>query len=222
MRVPKPSPAVLVAALATVVALGGTAVAGSLTGSKHKPHRDAKVDTQLFKKLLKKSAPQLSVKRATTATTAANAGHAANSDKLGGTAASGFKQRVARPGELETGIFTANGTGGAGGGSQLAPDAIEFDPPLAADLCVSTACYAHVGYVINTPSASCPGVGQAARGVLCLYESGAFHMSFNNAYSDPQSGALAIRKYGTVAYFNVPTPAEPAGYIQGTWAMRAP
>jgi hypothetical protein len=222
MRGRGPSPAVLVAVLALVAALGGTALAGSI-GSAKKKHGDAKADTRLFKKLLKKAAPKLTVKQAGTATSAKTAGsaaHATNSDKLGGTGASGFKQRVAKPGELQTGIFEADGTGGPGN-DEYSSSAIQFDPPLAADLCVNN-CSTHTGYVINTPSPSCPATGQAARGVLCLYQTGVDGMTFANSDADPQTSGTGIRKIGSVAYFNTPTAAGVVGYIRGVWAMRAP
>jgi hypothetical protein len=78
------SPAVLVAVLALVAALGGTAIAGSthVTTAKKKKHKhkDAKDDTKLFNSLLKNatSAPKLVVLSAASATNAANAANAAH------------------------------------------------------------------------------------------------------------------------------------------------
>jgi hypothetical protein len=80
------SPAVLVAVLALVAALGGTAIAGSTSVTtakkkKHK-HKDAKDDTKLFNSLLKNatSAPKLVVAVAANAAHATNAQHAVSAD----------------------------------------------------------------------------------------------------------------------------------------------
>jgi hypothetical protein len=66
----RPSPALLVAMLALIVALGGTAVGAG-------GHADKAKDTKLFNNLLKKKAPKLSVKRAATA------GNADRTDRRG-------------------------------------------------------------------------------------------------------------------------------------------
>ena len=66
-----PSPALVLAAAALTVALGGTAFAAGSAG-----HPDAKADTKLIKKL----APSLSVKHAKTADSATNATHATSAD----------------------------------------------------------------------------------------------------------------------------------------------
>ena len=59
----RPSPAMLVAMIALVAALGGTAVGAG-------GHADKAKDTKLFNKLLKQKAPTLTVKRAQTAANA--------------------------------------------------------------------------------------------------------------------------------------------------------
>jgi len=121
----KPSPAMVVAIMALVVALGGTAVAGShLTSAKHK-HSDKKADTKLFKKLLKKAAPTLSVGHAATAGNATTANHATSADTASsaqprafaqinpdGTVASGKgvgNANVTHPGGANSGIYCVSG-----------------------------------------------------------------------------------------------------------------
>jgi hypothetical protein len=80
--------ALTVAFCALLAAAGGMALAnGDLSAAKKKKHADKKADTKLFKKLLKKAAPNLTVKQAATATNATNATnatHAANADTVGG------------------------------------------------------------------------------------------------------------------------------------------
>lgn len=100
----RPSPAMIIAALALVLAMAGTAIAGpdaitsAITGSKVK-----KIAKKQAKKQIKKAAPGLSVAHADTADlatdaqTAANADNATNAqnaDALGGVAASGYVQRL--------------------------------------------------------------------------------------------------------------------------------
>jgi hypothetical protein len=94
----RPSPALIVAIVALIMAMGGSAFATSAVTAKkkHKPkHTDAAADTKLIKHL----APTLSVKhaktastatRATSATNAANAASAANASALQGHGAADF------------------------------------------------------------------------------------------------------------------------------------
>jgi septal ring factor EnvC (AmiA/AmiB activator) len=86
----QPSPALLVAVLALLVAFAGTALAGSsVTATKKKTtkkpkvtHADAKQDAKQFASLLKNatSAPKLVARSALNATNATNATHATSAD----------------------------------------------------------------------------------------------------------------------------------------------
>jgi hypothetical protein len=87
------SPGLLVAVIGIVVALGGTAIAGTniaSSGKKHKSkHPDAKQDKKLIRSEIKKAAPKLSVASAVhatsadSATSATNATHATTADTAG-------------------------------------------------------------------------------------------------------------------------------------------
>jgi hypothetical protein len=86
-----PSPARIVAVLALIAAMAGTAIAAG-------GNPDAAQDKKVFKKVVKKQAPKLSVKsakkanNATSAATATSAAHAAAAANLGGLPASGYEQ----------------------------------------------------------------------------------------------------------------------------------
>jgi hypothetical protein len=80
-----PSPAMVVAVIAVVLALGGTAVA-ALSGKDKKKVRNI-ADQEITKK-----APGLAVASAGTAANASNASNAADAAKLGGVAPSGYQQ----------------------------------------------------------------------------------------------------------------------------------
>jgi len=80
-----PSPAMVVAVIAVVLALGGTAVA-ALSGKDKKKVRNI-ADQEITKK-----APGLAVASAGTAANATNASSAADAAKLGGVAPSGYQQ----------------------------------------------------------------------------------------------------------------------------------
>jgi hypothetical protein len=140
--------------------------------------------------------------------------NATNAKQLGGVAARDYQESTLPSGRTETGIF--NWSGYSTSGSYVS-DAIQFSPPLAADLNTSHAKYQSVG----TTSTQCPGVGRAARGWLCLYEGrNDGGDTFYSAKGDPQGTGSAIRSYGTIAYWMIT--ASGATIIRGTWAVTAP
>jgi hypothetical protein len=97
MRSLRPSPSMLVALLALVVAMGGTAIAAGHHGTKKPTHHS---DASKDKKLIRSLAPTLSVaaaKRADSATHATGADQAAtatNAAQLGGLAPSAYQGAV--------------------------------------------------------------------------------------------------------------------------------
>ena len=90
LRRHRPSPTRVIAVLALVAAMGGTAIAAA--------GNDSAADKKIFKKVVKKAAPKLSVNsaksaaKATTAATATNAAHASDAANLGGLPLSGYEQ----------------------------------------------------------------------------------------------------------------------------------
>jgi hypothetical protein len=125
-RIPRPSPAMVVALIALIVAVGGTSFAAS--GSHHRATAAKKIDTpKQVNKLIKKLAPKLSVKKAKNATNAVNAVNAtnaataANALALGGAAPSSYQHavrwaEVAADGTILSqsgGITLAGASGGA-------------------------------------------------------------------------------------------------------------
>ncbi|MEA2375441.1 MAG: hypothetical protein QOD53_1904 [Thermoleophilaceae bacterium] len=102
------SPAMLVAIVALIAAVGGTAIAASpvVTAAKKKKHKDAKDDTKLFKKLLKNatSAPKLVVAVAANAASATNAQHAVSADTATSAGSLGGVKVVKFHGQVPTGV----------------------------------------------------------------------------------------------------------------------
>jgi hypothetical protein len=69
----------------------------------------------------------------------------------------------------------------------------------------------------GTTSANCPGVGSAASGFLCVYES-AGGLAPNNGHAvNTHSGFAGADVGGFMLAFNVP--ASTAGFDYGSWAV---
>src|SRR5262249_52747165 len=106
-RIPRPSPALFVAAIALMLAVGGTATA-ALSGKDRKRVKaiaDQEITTQaggIADQQITKRAPNLSVSRANTAVSAENA------NALGGVAAAGYQKGAGH---------TFNATAGGAAGS---------------------------------------------------------------------------------------------------------
>lgn len=144
------------------------------------------------------------------ATHAGSADTAANSGKLGGVAASGFRRTVAQSGETLAGAFSVRYPANAA--FVVASDS--FPVPLPEGTAVPT-----YHYVAGTSDGTCPGIGQAPAGVLCLYGYNPFNLHFTNvsggAGDDPQY------RYGWSFDANADNAAA-AGFIIGSWAYQVP
>jgi hypothetical protein len=140
---------------------------------------------------------------------ATNAGHATNSDELGGVGASHY----VTPGSTLTSGDTERGVYGADGGEgQVAVASITFVPKLAA---VPT----KTEYVPSGTTANCPGQDQAAAGYLCVY--GGWNYSLNEDCIGGLATACSSSPTvdGAEVYF-ISTAKE--GNTAGTWAYKAP
>jgi hypothetical protein len=138
-------------------------------------------------------------------------GASGSSGATGATGANLTAQTTLPSGESESGVF-AGGSGDASG--DFIPIQIEFTQPLAAAL--------QTAKIINNSTtagngSTCPGLGHAAAGYLCLYD-----FTLTNAYA-----------YGASAYdLQMPSPDpgeiyffEGSGgvnYVQGLWTVTAP
>jgi hypothetical protein len=114
-----------------------------------------------------------------------------------------------RPGETLTGVWAI-----AGGASANAPDAIQFAPQLPTNLGAGAVHQLAPGGT----SAACPGLGQAARGHLCVYERASAFATFNVISNPEGSGNGATRRGAVIQY----TTSASNGYADGTWAVTAP
>jgi hypothetical protein len=147
---------------------------------------------------------------ADTATHAASADTAANSGKLGGVDAGGFRRTVAQSGETLVGAFSVRYPANA----LFVVASDSFPVPLPDRSPVPT-----YHYVDGSSDGTCPGIGQAPAGVLCLYGYNASNLHFTNtsggATGDPQY------RFGWSFDANADT-ASSGGFIIGSWAYRLP
>jgi len=172
----QPSPASVVAVLALVTALGGTALAGAggTSGALSKKKVKGIVARQIGKlapgladKQINDRAPGLSVARATSADSAGNAG------TLEGEPASAFASSNHFHGELPSGktlrgVYAVQDF--AAGGGDFATESVNY--PLA----LPSSPQIHSIAIGTPPPAACPGsvtAPQAAPGHLCVYEQSA-------------------------------------------------
>jgi hypothetical protein len=91
---------------------------------------------------------------------------------------------------------------------------ISFTQPLSAPLPEGRVVFNTVG----ATSPTCPGIGQAARGFVCLYPAEGEGMTFNGAF-DFNINTNAADRFGFALYFNAVL-AE--GFIDGSWTVTAP
>ncbi len=245
-RLRLPSPALIVASIALVLALAGTGYASWMIGT-----RDIKNGAITTKKLRNgavttaKLAPGAvtasninpsgltvpnaqhastagsasSATNATNATTATNAGNAKNATNAthADTADVANGLGTLPSGHSESGVFAA--AGGDNPSSDYAVAAITFPVPLAAPLDSS--------HTIDVPQgtkvANCQGPGQAAPGYFCLYEGENNEAAFSGfivpggGTTPSLSGGAAAT--GTVVYYAV---AASGNYVDGQWTVTAP
>lgn len=233
-----PSPAMAVAFLASIAALGGSAyAAGGLPDSsgatarahrrsraeKRRRVRDRRQDKRLFRKTFASSIGGAHVAfaagagSAASAQTAARAQSAVNADNAAhaATADSAPLPATLPSGQTLTGAYGMIGK--AGGGDRIGT-AISFAIPLA------SAPSAHLIEKNATPPAQCPGTPAdpaALPGNLCIYESVRTNIS-SVGYEDPLTGYTGegVRPFG----------AEVVGFAatnnnyddSGSWAVTAP
>ncbi len=91
---------------------------------------------------------------------------------------------------------------------------ITFSQPLSAPLPEGRVIFNTVGGT----SPTCPGLGQAARGFVCLYPAEGENMTFNGTF-DFKLTPNAADRFGFALYFNAVL-AE--GFIDGSWTVTAP
>lgn len=195
----QPSAALIVAAVALVAALAGTAIAGP-SGAMEKI--DRKQVKAIAAKQVNKLAPGIADRRIDARAPGLLVASAA-------TAQTFDPDATLRSGDTLTGVWAVSGVTG-----QNAPAAITFTPRLPGSLGAG----AVHRLVSGATSAACPGPGSAAAGNLCVYERAASGVTFNTI-GDPATGNNgADRRGAVIQYIGIAT----SGYADGTWAVGAP
>ncbi|MHB8233863.1 MAG: hypothetical protein ACYDHT_04345 [Solirubrobacteraceae bacterium] len=115
-------------------------------------------------------------------------------------------------GQSESGWF-AVGDGDSTKG--FVGDGITFSQPLSAPIVENHVIFNPIG----STSSTCPGVGQAARGFVCLYLAEDEGMTFNGAFPFNTKITNAADRFGFALYFNAVL-AE--GFADGSWTVTAP
>jgi hypothetical protein len=186
----------------------------AVDGSRVKDHSLSAADIDLAKLGKVPSASNAdhagNADNATHAGSADSATNATNSAKLGGADASSYQQTTARHGQVLVGAFSVRYPANAG----FVIAAASYPVPLPAG--TPNPMY---HYVDGTSDGTCPGIGQAPSGTLCLYGYNTNNLHFTNesggADQDPQ------RLYGWSFDGNATT-ASSDGYIIGSWAYMVP
>jgi len=142
------------------------------------------------------------------ATNATNATNSTNSAQLGGVVASHYMRPGATlaSGDTETGVYGAAATNGAYGVT-----GITFVPKLAAAPTAKE--------YVTTTTATCPGVGQATAGRLCIYQGWIFGMTSHCIGSPTGACGGNPTVDGAALYFDS---TQTGGNTTGTWAYKAP
>ncbi len=221
------------ATLALVVALSGTAyAAGVITGADIKngsiATKDLKKNAVNSKKVMDGSllsadfkAGQLPAGATGPIGPAGPTGDKGDTGAPGGPGAPGAPGTPGAPGQdmTHTSTLPAGQTlqgiwGAAAGNGNYGVSEIEFRPTLAADIPA-----ANQHYVTAASGPSCPGIGQASPGHLCVYQKWSNGLSLVG-FHDPDGGSSGtVRKTGSIMYF---TSTSVAGNARGSWAVTAP
>jgi hypothetical protein len=221
----RPSPAMIVAALALCFAMVGTAVAGDSVSKLTKAKVKAIAKKQADKRL-KANVPGSHVNIADTAT---NATTANNANNLGGAAASDYQRYTGNipSGKTVTGAFGDIGAPGAGGGAAaFQENVIQFTVPAPTALTsanVNFAAGGTSGAVGADDDATCTGSAtapSAPAGKVCLYAVGSYTGTGANTIDGAELFPGQQSRFG----FRVESAAGSAPFAGavGVWAYTAP
>lgn len=168
----RPSPSMVVALIALVVALGGTAVAAGLVNGDSLISQHSLSGNRLRNHTL--------------------TGKQINLRKLG-TVPSASGLSTLPPGHSESGFYA---TASGGGASGYIAEGITFPQPLAAAIPTGNVEW----HTAGTTSSSCPGPGRAARNHVCLYDNEQLGVSLCCIYDFAEDDPAADRN-GFIAYW---------------------
>lgn len=208
-RLPMPSPAMVVALVALFIAMGGTALAAK--------HYLISSTRQISPKVLKALKGNLGPQGAPGAQ-----GPVGPAGPVGATGANLTAQTPLPSGQSESGTFS---TGmGASTGYEYEKgkvtfgylgQGLTFTQPLSAYLDPK-----HIIEVrdLKAPPAECPGLGRAARGYLCLYDTVYTNVEAGYGYSSASHESLP--EPGVFLYWAVVEQGE--AYVGGEYTVTAP
>lgn len=140
---------------------------------------------------------------------------ARDADRLDGRNSTAFTLRNAKPGTVQTGLWSA--WGGPSGG--YVADSVTLASRLSANIPITRVTYLEYG---DPMTVECPGIGLvAAAGWACLYELNAGGQSLGNIFSQSEvfGGPSGVSREGFGIYYNC---SSDACYAYGRWAIRAP
>lgn len=136
---------------------------------------------------------------------------APDSSRLAGASSSAYTTRKAKPGEVQTGVYSVSGSGS---GTWMATS-VQFSSALPASLGPSQMAFMTMGGAYTT---TCPGPGRVGpRGQLCVYETAGSGRTSPAAY-DPATGQTGAARTGSMIGMFATSDA----YSYGTWAVKAP
>jgi hypothetical protein len=228
IRSSRPSPAIIVAVLALVAALAGTAVAGpNASTSAVSKKKVKKIAKKQAVKQINELAPGLSVANAVNAQNAATADNAANAGdatNLGGVAASDYRRYG---GAIPSGKTVVGGWGlsdaNLSAGQVAAVETVQFPMPAPVNLADSDVNFAPSASAQDDDPACTGGVDQptAPGGKVCIYIS---QNTATNVGGSLRANAMSSSGSGARFGFTVVGQATIAGGVQaqGSWAYRAP
>jgi hypothetical protein len=211
----RPSPSMVIACLALAVALSGAGYAAIVLPANSVGTLQLKRNAVKSSKVALNTLKGIDIKESTlgrvpSAANATNATNAANADKLDGVDSTQLQFRTGQSGQTLSGqiatVYVANS------GFSLAQ--ASYPVPLPATVGDPT-----LEYVPGAATATCPGIGQAPSGRLCIYAYNTLNIdsvSFGGSFFGPNS-----KLYGfSLDVF--PTAGGSDGFLQANWAYRIP
>ncbi|HET9720035.1 MAG TPA: hypothetical protein VFP55_08170 [Solirubrobacteraceae bacterium] len=199
----RPSPSMVVALLALLLATAGTAVAATKLVSGDKLIKKHSLSGNRLRNHTL-TGKQINLAALGQVPLAAQAARAAQANGLS----------VLPSGQSESGIFSAGGANSSGAGGWLGYG-LTYPRPLASPIPDS-----HIIDVQSGTSAlHCPGFGRADPGYLCLYDTINYGVDPAYMYSTDSGDLQQSPSIGVVIYWPV-TLADP--YAGGEWTVTAP
>ena len=197
--------ALLAVGISIGVAMSATPAVSHVSGWVHNWNRHIKprTDARYYRKAL------ADARYYNVGETAANATNAANADKLDGVDSSQLQFRTAQSGQTLSGQLAARYV--ANSAFTLAESTYPVPLPLATATPT-------LEYVPGAATATCPGIGQASAGLLCVYGYNTSNIG-SVSFGGSVSGNSKIYGFSLDVF---PTDGTAAGFLLANWAYRVP